>query len=111
MEFGFAEFVGEYSPGKSGDIFDGGNCFGEMRHIDVEVPVVDEVYKVVSHNLFEGAEMETSSIRGHFDNYFGDVIMAVTGGVSALTENIEVLLFGEIIVPEPVSGGEFEFFA
>ena len=35
VELGLAEFVDEFFPREGGDIFDGGNCFGEMGDIDV----------------------------------------------------------------------------
>ena len=74
--------------------------------------MVDDIYKVLVDNLFEGTEMQASSVGRQFDDDFGGIIVAVTGGVLRSCRKRRMFCFSEKLSFQSLwVAAKVEFFA
>lgn len=95
---GGGEMGAEFFEDDLGDIFDGGVEGLKFRAVDIEMFVIEDVDDVGVDDFLELVNREDDAgdgIRFGGEGDFEDVVVAVTGGVVAAAEDVDVLLRGQ----------------
>ena len=104
MQHRFAELTRDLFPRKSCNIFNSGIGLAKLCHVGIEVLMVKNFYYLIIHYSFKFADVkaiffilrsssttENGACRCLYCN-FNDLVVSVTGGVCAFTENLQIAL-------------------
>ncbi len=76
MQRRFAEFTHDSFPRKDRNIFNGRIAFAKLSHVNIQVLMVNQFYKLIIHRSFEIADMKAVLICWRFYRNFNNIVMA-----------------------------------
>lgn len=100
------------SPERDDEFFTGRNLAGQLRDVMIQVTMVEARGHFAIKNFLQLIKIQNHSglrIRLASNGDLENVIVTVTMGIAAFTEDAAVLLCGELRIVIKVRSGEFEF--